>query len=81
MGAILKVGILAAILSTMAADCGEAAEFGGATEFGGVTYARCPLDSHTEAFPRRRHYRHAYACRSNQSGFLSHDERTRMRPL
>jgi hypothetical protein len=48
---------------------------------GHVVYAHCPLDSHTEAFPRNRKPRHAYACRSNQSGFLSRDQNERMTPL
>jgi hypothetical protein len=74
MGAIGKATILAAMLSTMAAGGARAQE-------APVTYAHCALDSHTEAFPRARHWRHAYGCRSNQSGFLSHDERTRMQPL
>jgi hypothetical protein len=52
------------------------------TVSGPVTVARCPLDSHTEAFPNKPHPKRAYGCRSNQSGFLNppSDERERMRP-
>jgi hypothetical protein len=46
-----------------------------------VVYAHCPLDSHTEAFPRNRKHRHAYGCRSNQAGFLSYDQNEGMTPL
>jgi hypothetical protein len=48
-----------------------------------VIYAHCAGDSHTEAFPANPHPRRAYACRSNQRGFLSppRDEPWRMRPL
>jgi hypothetical protein len=52
------------------------------TVSGPVTVARCPLDSHTEAFPNNPDPKRAYGCRSNQSGFLNppSDERERMRP-
>jgi hypothetical protein len=52
------------------------------TVSGPVTVARCPLDSHTEAFPNNPDPKRAYGCRSNQSGFLNppSDEKERMRP-
>ncbi|WP_158818521.1 hypothetical protein [Methylocapsa sp. S129] len=71
-----KIGIFGAALSLLLAGCASAPVVSGR-----VTYARCALDSHTEAFPRNPHPRRAYGCRSNQAGFLSRDERERMRPL
>jgi hypothetical protein len=73
-GAFVRAGILAAIVFMPAAGGGAAAQ-------SGVTYAHCALDSHTEPFPHARHWRHAYGCLSNQAGFLSQDQLTRMRPL
>jgi hypothetical protein len=48
-----------------------------------ATYVHCAPDSHTEAFPTNPHPKRAYACRSNQRGFLSPpaDEQRRMKPL
>lgn len=72
---LLKIGALVASLAALLAGCA-------ATPVSGpVTYAHCPLDFHTEAFPTNPNPKRAYACRSNQSGYLSPDERERMRPM
>jgi hypothetical protein len=58
-----KAGVWAAALSLLLAGCAPA------RVVGPVTYARCGLDEHTEAFPANPPKR-AYGCRSNQRGFL-----------
>jgi hypothetical protein len=72
---LLKVGALAGSLAVLLTGCA-------ATPVSGpVTYDHCPPDFHTEAFPNNPNPKRAYACRSNQSGYLSPDYAERMRPL
>ena len=35
-----------------------------------VEYSHCPLDSHTEAYPKNWRHKRAYGCKSDQAGYL-----------
>jgi hypothetical protein len=37
---------------------------------GPLHYGRCGPDAHTESYPYAREERHAYGCKSNESGLL-----------
>jgi hypothetical protein len=71
----IKIGIFGAALALPLGGCASA------PVSGPVVYRHCAGDFHTEAFPRNINPKKAYGCRSNQSGFLSTDEKERMRPL
>jgi hypothetical protein len=75
MRPFVKLGLVVALLSPLASGCASP------PVAGPLTYAHCPLDAHTEAFPKQLDARRAFACRSNQSGFLSRDQYERMTPL
>jgi hypothetical protein len=75
MRPFVKLGLVVAFLMPLATGCASP------PVAGPITYAHCPLDSHTEAFPKQPDPKRAFACRSNQSGFLSRDQYERMTPL
>jgi hypothetical protein len=40
---------------------------------GPLHYGHCGPNAHTESFPHAKDERHAYACRSDDNGFLESD--------
>jgi hypothetical protein len=73
---LLKSGALL-LFPALLAGCAAAPE-----RHGTMTWSRCPANFHTEAYPKNRNPRKAYACVSDTVGFLRTpgDERERMTP-
>ena len=61
----LVAGIAVIILSTMLAGCGSDPRIDGP-----AVYAYCPLNFHTVAYPNNPNPKKAYACVSDDVGYL-----------